>query len=200
VTESGKSPTETTAPEYLVCPVDFYKVDPRFTTGQAYIIDFWESFEASDPPADLGIPEAYCSAELVLDKVVSTGSDLWALGCTLFEIRTGRKLFDMFDDDMDSHLYYMVLLLGKLPEPWWTAWKAPSKLVRQRFRPSGSREEVFPGHGATGHGKPGPGGNHPCTSSHHSKRTSLHLRDTHLRTLVYGYGYWGRNSSRYSGR
>jgi serine/threonine-protein kinase SRPK3 len=122
VTESGESPT--TAPKYLVRPVDFYKVDPRFITDQAYIIDFGESFEASDPPEDLGIPEAYCSPELILDKVASIGSDLWALGCTLFEIRTGRKLFDSYDDDMDSHLYCMVLRLGKLPEPWWTAWEA----------------------------------------------------------------------------
>jgi serine/threonine protein kinase len=49
---------------------------------------------------------------------------IWALGCTLFEIRTGRKLFDMFDDDDDSHLFHMVEMLGALPEPWWsTTWK-----------------------------------------------------------------------------
>jgi hypothetical protein len=30
----------------------------------------------------------------------------------------------MFDDDVDDHLYYMVLLLGKLPEPWLTTWEA----------------------------------------------------------------------------
>jgi serine/threonine-protein kinase SRPK3 len=102
--ESGKSPIKLTAPKYLICSVDFYKVDPRFITVQAYIIDFGESFKASDPPKYIGIPEAYCSLELILDKVASIGSDLWALGCTLFEIRTGRKLFDMFDEDIDSHL------------------------------------------------------------------------------------------------
>jgi serine/threonine-protein kinase SRPK3 len=47
--------------------------------------------------------------------VAGIGSDLWALGCTTFEIRTGRKLFNMFDDDVDDRLYYMVLLLRKLP-------------------------------------------------------------------------------------
>ena len=139
VTESGKSPTEPTAPKYLVRPVDFYKVDPRFITDQVYIIDFGESFRVSDPPEDLGIPEAYCSPELILDKVASIGSDIWALGCTLFEIRTGRKLFDMFDDDIDSHLYYMVLLLGKLPEPWWTAWEARQNWFEKDSDPRGRK-------------------------------------------------------------
>jgi serine/threonine-protein kinase SRPK3 len=81
--------------------------------GILCIIDFGKSFEASNPSEDLGIPEIYCSPELDWGM----GSDLWALGCTLFEIRAGSKLFNMFDDDMDDHLYYMVLLLGKLPQP-----------------------------------------------------------------------------------
>lgn len=60
-----------------------------------------------------------------MDKVVGVGSDIWALGCTLFEIRTGRKLFDTFDDDQDEYLCKMAMMLGKLPEPWWsTTWEA----------------------------------------------------------------------------
>src|SRR5271154_2554956 len=124
VTESGETPTDPTAPKYLVYPVDFRKVDSRFVTDQACVIDFGESFKASNPPQDLGIPESYRSPELVLDKVVGVGNDLWALGCTLFEIPTGRRLFAMLDDGVDGHLYLMVLLLGKLPEPWWTTWEA----------------------------------------------------------------------------
>lgn len=58
-----------------------------------------------------------------MDRVVGVGSDIWALGCTLFEIRTGRKLFDTFDDDQDEYLCKISMMLGKLPEPWWsTTW------------------------------------------------------------------------------
>ena len=57
--------------------------------------------------------------------------DLWALGCSLFEIRTGRKLFDAFDDDDHSYLEAMVEVLGKFPEPWWsTTWKDRKRLYK----------------------------------------------------------------------
>ena len=144
VTVSGESSTDPAAPRYLVYPVDFYKVDSRFVTDQACIIDFGESFEASNPPEDLGTPEIYCSPELILDKVAGIGSDLWALGCTVFEIRTGRKLFNMFDDDVDDHLYYMVLLFGKLPEPWWTTWEAHKDCFEDEANPQGRAVKSSP--------------------------------------------------------
>lgn len=51
------------------------------------------------------------------------GADIWALGCTLFTIRTGRKLFGSFDDDGDEYVEGMMRILGKLPEPWWSTWE-----------------------------------------------------------------------------
>jgi serine/threonine protein kinase len=81
------------------------------------------------PPEDLGIPGPYRSPELILHKVAGFGSDLWALGCTPFEIRTGRKLFSPFDDEDDDYLDAIIQVLGKLPEPWWsTTWEARRRL------------------------------------------------------------------------
>ncbi|SPO00206.1 uncharacterized protein DNG_03054 [Cephalotrichum gorgonifer] len=55
-----------------------------------------------------------------VDKV-GMGSDLWAVACTLFEIRTGRPLFSAFDNDDDDYLVAIVRILGVLPEPWWSS-------------------------------------------------------------------------------
>lgn len=94
-----------------------------------------------------------------MDKVIGVGSDIWALGCTLFEIRTGRKLFDAFDDEKDEYLCKISLMLGKLPEPWWTrTWEARKHFFEDDVDKDGRvvdicRESLQPdiGHGEVRH-------------------------------------------------
>lgn len=118
------------APQYLVHPIewDTALATPKglslLQNPRACVIDFGESYQISKPTPDLGIPQVYCSPEYTLDGAVGVGSDIWALGCTLFEIRTGRKLFDMFDDDKDEYLAKLALVLGRFPEHWWGKWDA----------------------------------------------------------------------------
>lgn len=126
---NGKENTMPTAPRYLVYPVAWESVDTQFLLKTPKIIDFGECFDISNPPEDVGTPGCYRSPELLLENQLGIASDLWALACTLFEIRTGRKLFDSFHDDDDDYLEAMCLVLGRLPEPWWpTTWEA-----RKRF-------------------------------------------------------------------
>lgn len=95
------------------------------------MIDFGECFPISNLPEGVGTPGPYRSPELLLENKLGIPSDLWALACTLFEIRTGRKLFESFDDADDDYLEAMCLVLGQLPEPWWsTTWEAR----RRRFK------------------------------------------------------------------
>jgi serine/threonine protein kinase len=123
--DSGKEHTLSTAPRYLVYPIAWENIDVKFVLKTAKMIDFGECFHISNPPEDVGTPGYYRSPELLLDHKFGIPSDLWALACTLFEIRTGRKLFESFDDDDDEYLEGMCMVLGRLPEPWWsTTWEA----------------------------------------------------------------------------
>jgi len=118
--------------------VDWYYVDTKFIRKESCLIDFGESFEISQPPDNLGIPGPYRSPELILDKKASFGSDIWALGCSLFEIRTGRKLFCPFGDEDNEYLDEFVQVLGKLPEPWWsTTWEDRRRMYKDEVNEQG---------------------------------------------------------------
>lgn len=114
---------ESGTPRYLVYPVDWTAVSKNLWEPRPTLVDFGEWYEATTPPEDLGIPGAYRAPELILDNTMGIGADLWALGCTLFAVRTGRKLFGSFDDHDDDYLEGMMRILGKLPEPWWSTWE-----------------------------------------------------------------------------
>jgi serine/threonine protein kinase len=118
LTDPDECPDNPTAPHYLVYPVSWANVETNYISSDISVIDFGQAFRVSDPPDDLGIPGPYRSPELLLDRSVSMSCDIWALGCTLFAIRTGRTLFSCFDDEDDEYLETMVNLLGKMPEPW----------------------------------------------------------------------------------
>lgn len=143
-TTSGSIPTEPSAPRYLVGPIDFNTVNPKFITNEVCVIDLGQSFQPSTPPKELGIPRIYGSPELLLDKTAGFGSDLWALGCTIFQIRTGRKLFNLFDQEIDDLLYSMVLLRGPLPEPWWTTWKLRKDIFKDEADAEGRAMKIKP--------------------------------------------------------
>ncbi|KAK7937356.1 uncharacterized protein PG986_014224 [Apiospora aurea] len=52
------------------------------------IVDFGESYATSNPdPSDLGIPIRYAAPEILVGGDKSIGTDLWALGCTLLDLR-----------------------------------------------------------------------------------------------------------------
>jgi serine/threonine-protein kinase SRPK3 len=60
-----------------------------------FLIDFGQSFFAELAPAHYmpAAPLHYLSPEAYFDSTVSFASDIWALACTIFEIRAGFPLF-----------------------------------------------------------------------------------------------------------
>lgn len=88
------------------------------------IIDFGIAFLQENSSVDIGTPKAYCAPEFNFGCPRSVDSDTWALGCTIFEIRTGACLFRFRGvPTRDQVLVSMVQLLGKLPEKWWREWE-----------------------------------------------------------------------------
>lgn len=116
------------APRYLVDTADFSRLGPEYLTEKITLIDFSEAYRMSSPPSDLGIPEEYLPPEVIFksEGTIGVGCDIWALACTLYEIRSQIPLFYMPTDE-DDHISEMVCNFGKLPEPWWSKWKNRAK-------------------------------------------------------------------------
>ncbi|KAK7960475.1 CMGC kinase [Apiospora saccharicola] len=80
----GRSPH---APEYAVTCIKWEKLW-EYVSDDVAIVDFGESYETTNPtPPDLGIPIRYAAPEVVLGGDKGIGTDLWALGCTLMDLR-----------------------------------------------------------------------------------------------------------------
>ena len=101
-------------------------------TDQICGIDFGESFPISSPPDDSGTPEFYLPPEVLLgdEHCVRVASDLWALGCTLYEIRQQVALF-YFLNGVDDVLEETVRLFRKLREDLWEKWDARARFFNE---------------------------------------------------------------------
>ncbi len=107
------------APEYIVQPTSFSSIAPRYMSENIILIDLGEAFlESFVPPKGVGTPVSYRSPELILQGKASRWSDVWALSCTMFEMRSGFPLFESFVGSASEVLQEMVRILGPPPEPW----------------------------------------------------------------------------------
>lgn len=72
------------------------------------------SFYREDKPdTDLITTRPYRAPEVVLQRGWCHPSDAWSLGCILYEMKTGRKLFDCHNDQ--DHVKMMESKLGPIP-------------------------------------------------------------------------------------
>ncbi|RMZ78683.1 hypothetical protein DV738_g3742, partial [Chaetothyriales sp. CBS 135597] len=123
-TESGED-IPAFQPRYLTAPADMTCLGSEYLTDQICVIDLDGAYHVSSPPPNLGIPQPYQPPELLLEleNPISMACDLWALGCTLFEIRQQIPLFYMIDDK-DELLAEMFQFFGKPPQTLWDKWGA----------------------------------------------------------------------------
>ena len=126
---SGQKP-DLSAPKYIVESASFSCVDSEHISEQALLIDLGEAFLESSPPTyGVGTPVSYCSPELLLERKASRASDVWALACTIFEIRSGFPLFESFVGSSTGILKEIVRILGMPPEPSHSFWEKQGFII-----------------------------------------------------------------------
>ena len=87
------------------------------------IIDFGIAFFADDPPEDLGTPPSFTAPEAWFEMAAGKGTDLWALGCTLYTIRSGITLIQLVWGGTPVEVIGEICeFLGPLPERWDRLW------------------------------------------------------------------------------
>lgn len=137
LTSCGQKP-DLSAPKYLVESASFSCVDFEYISDQVLLIDLSEAFSELSPPFNgIGTPVSYCSPELLLESKASRASDVWALACTIFEIRSGFPLFESFESFVGSSteiLEEMVRILGMPPEPSHSLWEKHGIVISHHAR------------------------------------------------------------------
>ncbi|RDL38376.1 Kinase-like protein [Venustampulla echinocandica] len=143
LTISGCEPGRS-APRYLVESANL--LDPRFLAEDILLVDFGQSFVVDNPPQaeDIGIPFSYCAPEVIFDSKVSKCSEIWALGCVIFELRAGQQLFPSWSGGQDEILRQMVQTLGILPDGWWNAWEKRTNFFNDDGKPKQEWSDGIP--------------------------------------------------------
>ena len=144
LTISGQD-TDPSAPAHLIEPVMMSSIDPQWLRHELIVVDFGQSFFNENPPADgVGTPPSYLAPEVLFDQQASFWSDIWALGCIIFEIRSGNPLFESFFGDPSDVVLQITRILGKLPEPWWNAWEERNSFYDDHGKPKLPRSVEYP--------------------------------------------------------
>ncbi|EKM76766.1 hypothetical protein AGABI1DRAFT_102163 [Agaricus bisporus var. burnettii JB137-S8] len=132
------------APTMLVAPVQNSKIsDAALLQENIVISDFGQSYIVASPPSSYepGTVLNYQPPEARFEGRVGFETDIWALGCAIFEINAGFALFDPFlASDIDI-LRQMVETLGRLPDPWWSAFKERAIWFEEDGQPKSEQDQ-----------------------------------------------------------
>jgi len=117
--ESGETPGPE-APKYIVKSLDFLSSEESVISQDVRLIDFDQSFLISLPPEKmLGTPAEFLAPEVAVGLKASPASDVWALGCSIFRIRSGDGPFSAYEVTSPVDLLRIVIqTLGELPGSW----------------------------------------------------------------------------------
>ncbi|KAI0412431.1 kinase-like domain-containing protein [Xylaria grammica] len=111
--------------------------------AKSSLTDFGTAFRPSDKsrfesytPMIIQPPEAFFEPETSL----SFASDIWSLGCTIFELFSEGPLMNSQDEIIAEQVH----LQGPLPAEWWAGWKERSQWFDGAGRPLGDDCDIWP--------------------------------------------------------
>ncbi|RDL42170.1 Uncharacterized protein BP5553_02149 [Venustampulla echinocandica] len=118
-TYSGERPGPG-APSYIVKPLDFLSSKESIISKDVRLIDFDQSFPVSSPPERmLGTPVEFLAPEVAVGLKASPRSDVWALGCSIFRLRSGESPFSGYEVTSPADLMKIIIqTLGDMPSSW----------------------------------------------------------------------------------
>ncbi|EHK24113.1 uncharacterized protein TRIVIDRAFT_147331 [Trichoderma virens Gv29-8] len=114
VSRKDGSASEKGVPESLVEPPE-YTFDKSELLDEVQLVDFGESFFISNPPKSICTPTSLHPPELVFRHSLTGAVDTWNLGCTTYELITGRTLFEAGFNDRELVPQFQKVL-GGVPE------------------------------------------------------------------------------------
>lgn len=118
------------APHYIVKNIDFLSTKYHAVKPETTLVDFDQCFRSSSPPQNvLGTPIDSLAPEVAIGLAASPASDVWALGCCIFRLRSGEGPFSNSFEVLtpEDLINYMVHTLGEdIPRRWheMTLWDA----------------------------------------------------------------------------
>ena len=113
---------DTSSPKYLIENIFGQGMNPLAFDGPTMIGDWNDAFFSYDSPPRTAICGPYMTPEFNSPKHLSTASDIWMLGCSIFQFVTGRDLFGRKSDPAEKILSAMMDILGTPPKHLFEDW------------------------------------------------------------------------------
>ena len=104
------------------------RIENKYISNNIVLIDYGLSFHLDNPPYWVGTITNYLAPECYFENHISKASDVWALGCVIYELFTGQRLFK--HDNVDKVMAQMVPILGLFPSKWYS-WSEESECLGQ---------------------------------------------------------------------